>query len=315
MKKLITLKYSPLLLVISFMFVMTTNVKATVYTLDLALSGQNEVPPNATTASGILTGTYNDATHVLSFNLMFNGLTAPATAAHFHGPANAGQNGPVQVPLAGFPAGVTSGTYSNTFVLTLEQESQLLCGQWYVNIHTAAYPGGEIRSQVKEGTTSGTISTFEIALTGSKEVPPNPTTATGVLIGTYDDATNTLSFDLVFNGLIGTTTAAHFHGPATPGVNAGVQVPLAGLPVGVSSGTYSNTFVLTPAQESDLLNGLWYVNVHTTLYPGGEIRGQVAEGTLKGDCNVPVIPVSGWALVLGGLLIGVFTFYTVRKRL
>ncbi|MEO6695445.1 MAG: CHRD domain-containing protein [Ignavibacteria bacterium] len=124
------------------------------------------------------------------------------------------------------------------------------------------------------------VFTIDITLTGLKEVPPNPSTATGVLFGTYDDVTNVLDFDLIFNGLSAPTTAGHFHGPAPAGVIAPVQIGFAGFPVGVTSGSYSNTYVLTPAQELQILGGLWYVNIHTSLFPGGEIRGQLEEGTL-----------------------------------
>jgi hypothetical protein len=84
----------------------------------------------------------------------------------------------------------------------------------------------------------------------------------------------------VFNGLSAGTTAAHFHGPAVRGVNAGIQIGFAGFPLGVLSGEYSNTYILTAIQEDEILGGLWYVNIHTTNLPGGEIRGQLEEGTL-----------------------------------
>ncbi len=314
MKKFNILSLSQLFLVIVLVLSLSSNVRATVYTFDLALSGQNEVPANPSTASGIMLGTFDDAVDVFICELSFSGLSTPTIAAHLHGPADVGQNGGVQIALLGFPVGVTSGTFANSFVLTPEQKSQLLCGLWYVNIHTSGYPGGEIRSQIKEGTTVGDISTFALSLTGAQEVPSNPSPANGIFMGTYDNATNTLSFDLIFNGLLGATTVSHFHGPAPFGINAGVQIPLVGFPAGVSSGTYSNSFVLTPAQEADLLNGLWYLNIHTSLYPGGEIRGQIVEGTLTGDCNVPVVPVANWALVIGGILIGAFTIFMLKKR-
>lgn len=309
----VLIRSSYIVLLIACLFINNTN--AALYTLDLALSGQNEVPANASPATGILTGNYNSNTNVLNFSLMFNGLTGTTTAAHFHGPAPAGTNGGVQIGLAGFPVGVTSGSYSNTFILTPQQESDLLCGLWYINIHSSVLPGGEIRSQLLEGTPSGNITPFEIALTGLNEVPPNATPATGTLTGTFDNVSKVLSFTVKFNGLTGTTTAAHFHGPATPGVNAGVQIGFAGFPAGVTSGSYSNSFVLTPLQESQLLSGLWYVNIHTNVLPGGEIRGQMAEGTLIGDCGGQAIPVSNWALLFGGLLIAGFTVFMVRKRM
>jgi hypothetical protein len=306
MKNIYKLNFRHLILVTGLLLASSMNVHATVYTLDLALSGQNEVPPNAGNATGILMGSYDDATNVLSITMMFNGLSATAIAAHFHGPASPGTNGPVQIPLTGFPTGVTSGTYSNSFTLTPEQESQLLCGLWYVNIHTTTFPGGEIRSQLKEWLVSGNISTFELALTGLKEVPPNATPATGTLFGTYDASTNTLSFVLKFNGLVAPATASHFHGPAAPGVNAPVQIPLTGFPA-ATSGNYSNSFVLTDLQESQLLAGLWYINIHSSVFPGGEIRAQVAEGTLTGECSPPSVPVANWALLIGIGLIGTFT--------
>lgn len=316
MKTLKNLLFGQILLIISVLILFPANVRATVYTLDLALYGQNEVPPNPSPATGMLTGSYDDATNVLSFNLMFNGLVGLTTASHFHGPAAAGVNGPVVIPLVGFPAGVTSGSYSNSYVLTPGQESDLLCGMWYINIHSTVYPGGEIRSQVKEGTTSGSVLTLELALSGQKEVAPNFSTATGILTGTYDEATNLLSFTVMFNGLTGPSTAAHFHGPAFDWQNAGVQIALAGFPVGVTSGNYVNAFVLTDVQESQLLAGMWYLNIHSQVLPGGEIRGQITEGTLTGDCAPPppIVPVANWALLLGGLLIATYALFIIRRR-
>jgi hypothetical protein len=315
MKNFYTQLIRSLLIVTVLVLLSITNLNATVHTLDLALSGQYEVPANPSPATGILTGTYDDATNTLNISLMFNGLLAPTTAAHFHGPAAEGVNGPVQVPLAGFPVGVTSGNYSNSFALTPEQESDLLCGMWYINIHTQLYPGGEIRSQLKEGTFSGNILTLSLSISGQQEVAPTPSGGTGILTGTYNEATNLLSFSVMFNGLSGNTTAAHIHGPAPAGINAGVQIPLVGFPAGVTSGSYANSYILTDALETHLLDGLLYLNIHTSVYPGGEIRGQLTEGTLTGNCGPEPIPVSNWALLLGGLLIGAYTFFIMRRRL
>lgn len=307
--------FAQLIILIALGLSLPANLQATVYTLDLALSGQFEVPANPSTASGVLVGTYDDATNVLSFTLMFNGLLGQATAAHFHGPAAAGTNGPVVIGFAGFPAGVTSGTYSNTYTLTPPQESELLCGMWYVNIHTTLFPGGELRSQLKEGVTSGNTSTLELGMTGQNEVPPNGLSGTGTLVGTFNHTTDVLSFTILFNGLTGLTTAAHFHGPAAPGANGPVQVTLIGFPTVVTSGMYSNSIVLTPAQKVQFLAGLWYVNIHTTLYPAGEVRGQLKEGTLTGICPATIPTLSQWGLIiLGCVLLGFGTFYIARMR-
>jgi hypothetical protein len=297
MKKIYSFIIGQFAIALLLALLLSANVQATVYTIDLALTGQQEVPPNTSPATGILIGSYDDASNILSINLMFSGLTGPTTAAHFH-KAAAGVNGPVQIGLAGFPAGVTAGSYSNTFVLTPEQESDLLCGLWYVNIHTNVYPGGEIRSQVKEGMTIGNITTLEVALTGQKEVPANGSPGTGVLIGTFDHTTSVLSINILFNGMTSGTTAAHFHGPAAAGVNAGVLIPLVGFPTGVTSGMYSNAYILTPTQTAHFLAGLMYLNIHTSTFPGGEIRGQLTEGSLTGNCAAPIPTLSEWALII-----------------
>jgi hypothetical protein len=254
---------------------------ATVFNIDVSLTSAQEVPPTPSTGLGHLTGTYDDVSNVLSFTVQFTGLTTPAVAAHFHAPAAAGVNAGVIIPLAGFPA-ATFGSYSNSYTLTADQETQLFCGLIYINIHTSPFPGGEIRGQLKEPAPGA----FDISLYGAQEVPPNPSPALGNIAGTYNPATNTLSFALQFTGLVAPTTAAHFHAPAAPGVNAGVAIPLAGFPTGVTSGSYANSYVLTDVQEAQLLAGLMYLNVHTTAYPGGEIRAQMVEtGNLPGNCT------------------------------
>ncbi len=95
---------------------------------------------------------------------------------------------------------------------------------------------------------------------------------TGTAAVTFDDTTSILSWDISWSGLSGTTTVAHFHGPAAPGVNAGVQVPLIGSP---PDNPNIGSAMITMAQATDLLAGLWYVNVHSDAFTGGEIRGQV----------------------------------------
>jgi hypothetical protein len=111
--------------------------------------------------------------------------------------------------------------------------------------------------------------------TAKQEVPTNPSTATGTLTGRYNKDSNTLSYTVTWTGLTGgNATAGHFHGPADPGVAAGVVVPFTGL-ASAAAGTFTGSTTLTDAQETDLLNGLWYFNIHNATYPGGEIRGQV----------------------------------------
>lgn len=107
------------------------------------LTGAQEVPAVATAGTGTLDATYNKETRKLSYTVNYSGLSGPATMAHFHGPAAPGSNAPVVVPFAN-PANPISGEAT----LTEAQAIDLLAGRWYVNVHTAAHPGGEIRAQV-----------------------------------------------------------------------------------------------------------------------------------------------------------------------
>ena len=111
---------------------------------------------------------------------------------------------------------------------------------------------------------------FAASLSAAAEVPVNTSTAIGALVATLDKGTNELSWMLTYSDLSGAASAAHFHGPAMPGANAGVVVPF----TSAASGSTGKA-MLTPAQVADLMAGKWYANVHTAANPGGEIRGQL----------------------------------------
>ncbi len=114
---------------------------------------------------------------------------------------------------------------------------------------------------------------FKATLKAGDEVPPNSSTATGALTATYDTATKKLDYTANYSGLTGPATMAHFHGPAEPGKNAPVAVPV----VGSVASPIKGSATLTDAQAADLMAGRWYFNVHTAANKGGEIRGQVTK--------------------------------------
>ena len=110
--------------------------------------------------------------------------------------------------------------------------------------------------------------------TGAAQMPPNTTKGTGALQATYDPASKKLTYTVTYKDLSGPATAAHFHGPAAAGANAGVVVPAAASLTSPIKGEAT----LTDAQAADLAAGRWYFNVHTAANPPGEIRGQVTKG-------------------------------------
>ncbi|MDR3422989.1 MAG: CHRD domain-containing protein [Xanthobacteraceae bacterium] len=122
--------------------------KAAPETIKVALSGAQQVPPVETSGSGTADLTYDAATRVLTWSVTYSGLSAPATMAHFHGPAAAGANGPVTIGISNKGSAVESPIKGEA-TLTPEQAAQFTAGEWYVNVHTSAHPGGEIRGQVK----------------------------------------------------------------------------------------------------------------------------------------------------------------------
>ncbi|TFV80737.1 CHRD domain-containing protein [Bradyrhizobium frederickii] len=112
--------------------------------LKATLDGKSEVPAIASSATGTADLDYDAASKKLSWTVTYSGLSGPATAAHFHGPAEAGKNAGVAVAIPNAASSPVKGEAT----LTDAQAADLLGGKYYINIHTAANPGGEIRGQV-----------------------------------------------------------------------------------------------------------------------------------------------------------------------
>src|SRR5438309_1429274 len=107
------------------------------------LNGAQEVPPVATAATGSATVTYDTVTRQLSWNVSYGSLSSAISDAHFHGPTPAGFDAGITVQMTAGPSPIIgSATISPT------QATQLLSGQWYVNLHSNNFSGGEIRGQV-----------------------------------------------------------------------------------------------------------------------------------------------------------------------
>lgn len=138
---------------------------------------------------------------------------------------------------------------------------------------------------------------FDINLDGLQEVPPVATPGYGLGTLTLDDATGDFSISGNFYDLIGTTTVSHIHGAGGIGVNAGVVVALT-VDLGVSTGTFSGAGTFTAPQMTDLLNELYYVNVHSTFKPGGEIRGQIRVSDVPEPSSLALLSGGGLAMAI-----------------
>ena len=114
---------------------------------------------------------------------------------------------------------------------------------------------------------------FSTVLSGLQEVPSNASTGAATAVVVLNDAQTQFSYSVTFSGLVGTLTASHIH-KAAVGVNGGVIFGFS-PPIGAQSGTYGGVVNPTPAQVADLVAGLYYVNIHSTVWPGGELRGQL----------------------------------------
>ncbi len=227
-----------------------------------ALDGASEVPPVSTTASGIFEFFYSPGQNKGQYFAVVDGLSGPITAAHLHdGPA--GATGPVYVPLT-----VTS---SNTLVGEIDFTAlpdflnKLSAENLYINIHTAANPGGEVRGQVH----SPGPFCFDALLNGDQETPPVASGAGGLAVATLTANLDTLVYKVTFHGL--TPTAAHFHRGAA-GASGPVILPL-------TQSNYPNFYAgrvpVSADVASDFIRGDVYVNIHTAAHPNGEIRGQM----------------------------------------
>jgi hypothetical protein len=118
---------------------------AEVINFSVELSGGAEVPPNDSPGTGTLEATLDTESKVLKYTITYEGLTGPATGAHFHGPADPTANAPPVVPI---PEDMLASPIEGEATLTDDQIAEVQNHMWYFNIHTAQYPDGELRGQL-----------------------------------------------------------------------------------------------------------------------------------------------------------------------
>ena len=222
---------------------------------NVTLNGAQENPAVTTAATGSGVLIIDTESGEVSGSITTFGIAG--NAAHIHTGA-VGVNGPVIIPLTQSSTGVW--TLAADAKLTSEQLDAMRAGGLYVNVHTSANPGGEIRGQLGR-------QVYYATMLGAQEVPANASAASGTGVYVYDPDTKTLSGTVTTSV---TGTVAHIHTGAV-GVSAGVTFPFSGGP---TTWTMPAT-VLTDAQVTSLQSGNFYANVHSTAFPGGEVRGQL----------------------------------------
>ena len=252
-------------------------VPDTTAVVTFSLSGSQEVPAVDTMAMGsgyALFDTTNNNVSLVAVTTIEN-----ATMAHIH-TGFAGENGDVLVGLVESES--TAGVWMTDGSIALDEATatQLLAGGHYVNVHTAANTGGEIRGQI----TPDNIEVYGIIANGLQEVPAVTTTASGAGAFTLNTSTGALSGSVTITGM--TANMAHIH-EGEMGVNGDVLI---GLTAG-ASGMWSvpaNT-TLTAEQMNVMADGGLYTNFHSDAFPSGEIRGQITLGFDQSKIAKPIV--------------------------
>ena len=258
-------------------------------TLGAVLTASQEVPPTTSPGFGNFTMTFDATRTNVTINWTVANLGSPINGFHIH-KNPVGQNGNivynVQTIAAGVGANFTNGVLSATLPFTdaaLAADMIANPQNYYVNVHTNQFGGGAIRGQLSA--VSGNVVTYAAELRPQNEVPPVSSNAFGSALVTFDFNNSTITWEVTTSG-IANATLSHIHRGA-----AGVAGPViinfattaADIPGGRTKGSATiasrQTAQLTAAdltalQSAATANG-YYVNVHSSLAPGGEIRGQL----------------------------------------
>ena len=254
------------------------------------LTGSATVPQVSSLANGRAAITLDQASGAIVVQVQVVGLDN-ATQAHVH-QAFAGDAGAVLVPLTRDPLDAGHWSAENA-TLNAAGLTAFASGQLYVNIHSPANPGGEIRGQILPPG----ITVLMVELSGAQEVPAIKTLAGGLAAVTLDEAGALMTVHANTSGL-SDASGSHLH-TAFGGTNGPIEIGL------IQDGSNPQHWFLEQqpldaAQLTAILAGRTYVNVHSPANPGGEIRGQVipadivfAFGSLNGDQRVPVVATAG----------------------
>lgn len=214
-----------------------------------------EVPPTGSLATGDCVARLNEIATELTITCAHT--VANVDSAHIHN-APPGMNGGIVFP---FPDAVSPIT--GVWDMDAGDLAQLEAGNLYVNVHSAAFPNGEIRGQI----TGPAADAYSFFADQGQEVPPTGSAAMGFCDGALNDSET--EFTIACHHDVAAVTAAHIH-DAPPGMEGGVVFPFpdADTPM-------FGAWALSPTNVIQLHDGNLYVNIHSTPFPDGEIRGQI----------------------------------------
>jgi hypothetical protein len=230
------------------------------------LSNDEVLPAVDSSATGEGDITFNLLTGAVTGGVTLEGITA--TLAHIHR-GFAGANGPVVVDFVQDPSDPARWNAVAAGTLTSDDVDNLLAGALYVNVHSAAHPGGEIRGQVKPENISVVLS----AMGNDQVVPAAPDVASGTIAATIDSALSTATVHAVTSALVA-PTEGHVH-RAAAGENATDAVFALAPTQNDPNHWFAERQTVSAEQLQDFTENLWYVDVHTTGLPSGAVRGQI----------------------------------------
>ncbi|PHI36216.1 hypothetical protein CBQ28_15595, partial [Pseudoalteromonas sp. GCY] len=266
-------------------------------TFELMLSGKQEVPMNTSMQTASATVELDENLMQFRATLDYSNVEG-FSAAHIHD-GDLGANGDVAFAFEASDDNKVSIPITD---LSEDLIEDMLDGDWYINLHTEAFPNGELRAQI----VPDTVSVITFKLDGSQQVPMNESSATGYGYASYDSADGELYLRAVTMG-VDDATAAHIH-TGRIGMNGDVLVVLEQDDEVMTDWVTPDDTMIDEATLNVLLSGGHYVNVHTPEQPNGEIRGQiltdnyaVATFDLSGKQEVPAVATmasgDGYALV------------------
>lgn len=256
-------------------------------TLGAVLTGSQEVPPRPVAGFGNATVTFDAARQNIAVTITATNLGSPINNFHIH-EAPAGTNGPIVVDIIGLGGTFTNGVMTGTFPISAAVAQRMLQNpsNFYVNVHTQQFGGGAIRGQLAY--VSGGPITYAAELRPGNENPPANSSAFGSAFVTLDPVNANIAWEVNTSG-IANATISHIHrGPA--GTNGPVIIDFATAAQPLINGRTSGTRSISNLSGTDQANLVsapagFYVNVHSTAFPGGEIRGQL---TPANEYDVPI---------------------------